>query len=113
MAERVRKTPGLERKTSEGLESYLINLAMMKAKEMMENGTAPAQIISHFLKLGTEKARFEREKLKADTQLALSKAERLEAQQRSEEVAARALEAFKRYAGFAEEFDEDDQDDDY
>lgn len=113
MPERRRSGSGSERRTPEGMESYLINLAMQRAAEMLENGNAPAQIISHFLKLGTEKAKYEREKLKADTQLAISKANLVESQQKSEEVAAKALEAFKRYAGLAEEDEEDYDDDGY
>lgn len=108
MEERAIKRSGRERKTPEGMESYLINLAMKRAAIMLEKGNAPAQIISHFLKLGTEKARYEREKLKADTQLAISKANLIESQQKSEEIAEKALQAFKRYAGYAEEMDEED-----
>lgn len=109
MEERRRK-PGPERKTDEGMESYLVNLAMKRAQEMLEKGSAPAQIISFFLKLGTEKAKYEREKLKADTLLAISKANLLESQKKSEEIAEEALKAFKKYAGFSEEFDEEDDD---
>lgn len=112
MGEKRTRSTVAERKTPEGTESYLINLAMRRAAEMMENGTAPAQIISHFLKLGTEKARYEREKLKAETQLAISKASLMESQKKSEEVAAEALKAFKRYAGLSEETDEEEYDDD-
>lgn len=114
MGERRKKTTATERRTPEGMESYLINLAMKRAAEMLEKGNAPAQIISHFLKLGTEKAKYEREKLKADTQLSISKASRLEAQQKSEEVAEKALEAFKRYAGLLDEDEvEEDEYDEY
>lgn len=112
MAEQKKRVSKMERRTPEGMESYLINLAMMRAAEMLEKGTAPSQIISHFLKLGTEKYKYERDKLKADTQLSISKANRLDAQQKSEEVAMKALEAFKRYAGI-EEFEEDYDDGDY
>lgn len=116
MAEKKKRTPSKARKTPEAFESYLINLAMKRAAEMLENGNAPAQIVSHFLKLGTEKAKYEREKIKADAQLAISKANLIETQRRSEETAAKALEAFKRYAGFSEEtYDEDEDyyDDEY
>lgn len=112
MSERRKKSSGSERRTPEGRESYLINLAMERAEEMLLNGNAPSQIIAHFLKLGTEKAKYEREKLKADTQLAMSKASLVESQQKSEEIAARALEAFKKYSGITSE-DEDEEDDYY
>lgn len=107
MIERRKKSSGRERKTSEGRESHLINLAMTRAEEMLENGTAPAQIISHFLKLGTEKAKYEREKLIADTKLAISKAEHVDAQRNSERVAKEALEAFKKYAGIFSDDEEE------
>lgn len=113
MEERRGRSIKSERRTPEGMESYLVNLAMKRAAEMLEKGNAPAQIISHFLKLGTEKAKYEREKLKADTQLAISKANLMESQKKSEEVAAEALKAFKKYAGYAEESDEEDYDDEY
>lgn len=111
MAERRGRGTISERRTTEGMESYLINLSMKRAAEMLENGNAPAQIISHFLKLGTEKAKYEREKLKADTKLAISKAELIESQKKSDEIADEALKAFKRYAGFNEDIDEEDYDD--
>lgn len=113
MGERREKSSISERKTAEGFESYLINLAMKRAAEMLEKGNAPAQIISHFLKLGTEKAKYEREKLKAETELTISKANLVNSHLEYEEVAAKALEAFKRYAGFAEEFDDEDDYEDY
>lgn len=113
MAEQKRRVSKMERRTPEGMESYLINLAMMRAAEMLEKGTAHSQIISHFLKLGTEKYKYEREKLEADTRLAISKANRLDAQQKSEEVAMKALAAFKKYAGISEDVEEDYDDDDY
>lgn len=112
MSERRERSKGSERRTPEGRESYLVNLAMERAEEMLLKGTAPAQIIAHFLKLGTEKAKYEREKLKADTQLAVSKASLVESQRKSEEIAAKALEAFKKYAGVTSE-DEEEEDDEY
>ena len=111
MEERRKKSRKTERKTAEGRESYLINLAMEQAEAMLLTGKAPAQIVTHFLKLGTEKVKYEIEKLKADTKLAMSKSEHIEFQQNSEEIAAKALEAFKKYSGHYE--DEEDDYDDY
>lgn len=114
MEERRTKSRKTERKTAEGRESYLVNLAMERAEEMLLSGKAPAQIITHFLKLGTEKAKYEREKLRADTKLAISKAEHIEFQQKSEEIAEKALAAFKKYSGYYEdESDEEDYYDEY
>lgn len=109
MSESKRRSRGTERRTPEGRESYLVDLAMTRAEEMLLAKNPPAQVVTHFLKLGTEKAKYEREKIKAETQLAVSKASLVESQKKSEELAAKALEAFKRYAGFTDEDDYDDE----
>ena len=94
-------------RTPEARENRLVNLAMDRAEEMLENGTAPTGVIVHFLRAGAEKARLERTKLEADTQLAIAKIEMMESQKKSEELAEKALDAFKTYAGITE-YDEDD-----
>jgi hypothetical protein len=109
MSERRKK---VERRTPEGRESYMIGLAMDQAEEQLANHTAPAQIVAHFLKLATERAKVELEKLRADTELTVSKAQLVESQKKSEEIAARALAAFKSYAGIQED-EYDDEEDDY
>lgn len=109
MAERRQRSSVSERKTPEGMESYLVNLAMIKAEQMLKKENPPAQLVTHFLKLGTEKAKYEREKLRADTQLAVSKANRIEVQNRYEEIAEKALEAFKKYAGISEYVEDDEE----
>lgn len=104
-----RKRP--QPRSAEANESYLINLAMNLARKKLEDGTATSQLITHFLNLGTEKARLERERLIADTKVAVAKAEAMESQKRSEEIAKKAFEAFKSYAGtFASYKEEDDYD---
>jgi hypothetical protein len=108
MAERRKKSGA--RRTKEGRESYLIALAMDEAEEMLENHTAPAQIVTHFLKLGTEREKATVEKLRADAKQSASKAEQLESQRRYEEGLDEAMRAFRTYAGIAEE---DDEEDDY
>ena len=110
MAERRRR---VQRRTPEGQESYMINLAMEQAEEQLRNRTAPAQIVAHFLKLATTKALVELEKTKAEAKLANSKADLVSSQKRSEEIAAEALAAFKEYAGIAESEEYDEEDDYY
>lgn len=113
MGERRKKRVLSERKTPEGMESQLINLAMQRAAEMLADKTAPAQIITHFLRLGTARAKAEVEKLKADAVLQRSKVELIEYQKQSEALAKKALEAFKRYSGREDDEDDEDYDDDY
>ena len=97
-------------RTPKARESQLVDLAMTTAEEKMRNGTASSQIIVHFLKLGTELAKLELEKLRADVALSEKKVDIMESQQRSEEIAEKALEAFRSYSGFYDS--EDDEWDD-
>lgn len=100
-------------RTPEARESRLVNLAMDRAEEMLENGTAPTGVIVHFLRAGAEKARLERVKLEADTKLAIAKTEMMESQQKSEELAEKALEAFKTYAGITDYEEDEEYEDGY
>ena len=111
MGERRRKIS--ERRTAEGEESLMIALAMEQAKEQLLNHTAPSQIVTHFLKLGTRLAEIELEKTRSETQLAKAKAELMESQRKSEETAARALKAFKEYSGLRDEEDDEYYEEEY
>lgn len=86
-------------RTPEDQEQLMINLSMRQAEEMLRKGNAPTQVVVHFLRLATEKARYENEKLRADTELAKSKAEVLAAQKHSEELYTKAIAAFRSYGG--------------
>lgn len=95
--------------TPEARESQLINLAMRQAEEQLRSGTASSQVITHFLRLGTEKARLEREKLSAESSLAKAKVEAIKSQQTSESMYQEALKAFSTYSGshqYEEDFDD-------
>lgn len=85
--------------TPEAREAQLINMAMTAAEKQMEEGTASAQVITHFLKLGTERARLERERIAAEVELANAKVESIRSQQTSEELYREAIEAFRSYGG--------------
>lgn len=103
-----------ERLTPEGRESYMMSLAMDQAEEMLEEHRAPQSVLIHFLKLATTKAQVELEKLKAETDLTSNKADLVESQRKSDEVAEKALAAFKTYAGINDtESEYDDEDDEY
>ena len=83
----------------EARENQLISLAVDNAEKMLLNGTAPAQIITHFLKLGTAKAELEKEKLRQDNELTKAKIEAIHSGQRMEELYANAIKAMSRYQG--------------
>lgn len=95
-------------RTPEAQEQLMINLSMKQAEQMLRDGRAPAQIVVHFLKLATEKTKYENEKLKAETEMTISKSDLMKSQQHSEELYAKAIEAFKSYGGGGSYEEEDD-----
>ena len=74
-------------------------LAMQLAEQQLENGTASAQLITHFVKLGSVKAEYDLENLKQSNILLTAKSEAIKSQQNSEKKYAEAIAAFKRYNG--------------
>lgn len=95
----------------EARENQLIALAEGLAEKQIRRGTASAQVITHYLKLGTTKASLENEKIKRENELLKAKVETLQSQQHTEELYQQAIDAMRRYSGFgSEEVDIDDQD---
>lgn len=94
--------------TAEGKEKQMISLAMDCAEERLRNGTAPSQLIVHYLKLGSEKNRLEMEKLKEENKLLRAKTEAIKSLKSQEELYANAIKAMRRYAGEAIEDDDED-----
>lgn len=99
-----RQRPALDR---DNRENQLISLAMDVAEQQMRDGTASPQLISHFLKLGSSRNRYEMRKLQREVDLLEAKKESLESAQRVEAMYAEAMAAFKSYSG-DEEVVEDD-----
>lgn len=83
--------------TPEGREQQLINKAVLLAERQLEDGTASAAVITHFLKLATEKERLERQKLEKENKLLEVKASSITQAQDSENLAKEAIEAMKAY----------------
>ena len=92
-------------KTLEGREQQLIAKAVDLAERQIEEGTASAQVITHYLKLGTTRERLEQEQIRRRNKLLEVQAEQIAASQRSEELFAQALKAMRSYKG---EVDEDE-----
>lgn len=86
----------------EDREGQLISLAYDVAEERLRNGTATSQEVTHFLKLGSTKARIEYEKLEREKELLTAKTEALQAQKHLEELFSDAISAFRRYSGDSE-----------
>lgn len=95
--------------TPEGRENQLISMAYDAAEEMILNGTASSQVITHFLKLGSTKNQLEAEKLRKENILLEAKAEALESTKRIEELYSEAIKAMRGYQGIPSEPKEEDQ----
>lgn len=97
--------------TPEGRENQMISLAFDQAEKQMRNGTAPAPIVVHYLKLGTQQSKLELEKLKLEGQLLIKRAEQIDQAERMEELYAKAIATMVIYQGRGEQEDYDQYDD--
>ena len=94
--------------TLESKENQLISLAVQLAEKQLMEGTASAQVITHYLKLGTTTAQLEKEKLKHENELLKAKTKALESAERVEELYAEAIKAMRTYSGADNEDEEDE-----
>jgi uncharacterized protein YcaQ len=83
----------------EARENQMISLAVDLAEQQLREGTASSQVITHFLKLATQKERIEREILAEQKKLITAKTEALQSAKRVEELYADAINAMKKYSG--------------
>lgn len=94
--------------TEEGRENQLISLAVDLAEEQLVNGSASAQVITHFLKLASTREKLEQERLQRENLLLSAKVDQIASNQRIEELYEEALNAMKTYTGSEDEmFDEE------
>ena len=80
-------------------ENQMISLAVDLAEKQLTEGTASSQVISHYLKLASSKERLEKEILEKQKELMEAKTQAIKSQQKSEELFANAINAFKNYSG--------------
>lgn len=100
--------------TIEGRENQLVSLAVDLAEKQLSEGTASAQVISHYLKLGSTRELLEQERLQKENELLTARVEQLASQRRIEELYEEALNAMRTYAGQEPlEVGYDDDQDDY
>lgn len=98
--------------TPESREDQLVALAINLAEKQLLEGTASAQVISHFLKIGSTKERIEKEILEEQKDLIKAKTEALKSEKRVEELYEEALNAMRRYSGQVID-EEREEDEDY
>lgn len=83
----------------EARENVLIAKAYDLVEKRMDDGSATAQEVVHFLKLGSYKARMEMENMQAQNKLLLAKTNQIEADQHREELYNNAIKAMSIYSG--------------
>lgn len=96
--------------SDEAQEKEMIALATAAAKKQMLDGTASAQVITHYLKLGTVREKLELEKLRKENELLAAKKTAIESAERIEALYAEAIKAMSIYNGQYQEDEVDVQD---
>jgi hypothetical protein len=100
-----RRPPGT---TPQARENQLIALAVDRVEQQIRDGTASAQVLSHYLKLGSSRERLEQERLRLEGELLQAKADLMAEQKKVGEMYEQALLAMRSYTGQDEpEPDED------
>lgn len=99
--------------TPEARENQLIAKAVDLAEKQLTDGTASAQVLSHYLKMGSTREKLEQQLL--DETIALKKAtrENMASAARVEELYSAAIDAMRSYAGQAPLPKDDYGDDDF
>lgn len=100
--------------TPEARQNQLIAMAFDAAEQMLLSPNPPAQIVTHFAKMGSMRERVELEYKEEEMRLLKMKTEALASQKRVEELYVEAMDAFRTYSGSAKPVTDDDEfDDDY
>lgn len=102
---RRRGAPALD---PEQRENQLIAKANRLAERQIDEGTASAMVITHYLRQGTVAARLEREKLIAENALLKARAEAIQSTKIIEELYTGALSAMQSYRGEGEDLSDDE-----
>ena len=95
----------------ENRESQLTALAYDAAEQRLRDGTASAQEIVYFLKLGSSIAELEKEKLKNETAVLQAKAKTIQSVEETKALVEDAIRAMRNYSGNGDADDYDEYDD--
>lgn len=83
----------------EARENQLIARAVDLAEQQLMAGTASSQVITHFLKLGSTKAKLENELKMKELELMAAKTKQINNAEESKVLYEQALKAMRNYAG--------------
>jgi hypothetical protein len=92
-------------RTPQDRENQLIALAYDESERIIREGRATSQLLTHFLKLGTDRERLERERLDGEVELLRAKRDSLNKQGLMEGLMQEALTAMRTYTGRGEDAD--------
>lgn len=96
--------PGL---TPEAEENQCIAMAYNLVKQRLADGSASSQETTHFLKMGSIKARLENERLIEENKLLRARTEQIEHEQDKGEFYLEVIKALKSYQGQGDSDDEE------
>jgi hypothetical protein len=85
--------------TVEGRENQLVAAAVDLAERQLRDGTAAAQVITHYLKLGSTREQLEQERLRRENVLLEKRVEAMDSAVRIEELYTEAIKAMRAYGG--------------
>lgn len=97
--------------TPEARENQMVSLAIDLAEKQLSDGTASAQVISHYLKLGSSREQLEQQRIRHDNDLIQAKVSAMESNKRVEELYEGALNAMREYSGLDISYEQDHYDD--
>lgn len=89
--------------TPEARANQLISLAMDRAEQQLLDGTASSQVITYFLKLGSDKERLENERLKEENKLLQAKTKALAESSEQKIHYEEVIKAMVKYSGMESE----------
>lgn len=92
----------------EARENQMIALAVDLAEKQLRDGTASSQVITHFLKLATNKDKLEQEIMIEQKKLLEAKTESFKSAKRVEELYADALKAMRTYTGTGDQSNDEE-----
>lgn len=100
--------------TPEARENQLISLAIDLVEQRLRDGTASSQETTHFLKLASQKAKYDLERQRLENELIQAKTQNLRDQADMKALYTDAIAAMRRYSGHGDaSYDEDDEYDEY
>lgn len=82
----------------EAIENKMIDLALRQAESQLKNGTASSQIVTHFLRLATTRAKIELEQLELQNKLLEEKIASERAGQELQEQIGQVIDVLKQYS---------------